>query len=75
MTMQSLTINEMLEFLSTSNCPHCHKFILIHCEQTESHLITSTGHCIYCEKTFMVDRSYPAPFEVLGGHSYEEMQK
>lgn len=72
--MESLTAVEMLEFLGTSTCPKCHKFVLIHCEQSEEHLITSSAYCSSCEIEFMVDRSFPAPFEILGGHSYSNVE-
>lgn len=69
--MKSLTISDAIDLCGMSRCPHCHTFLPVTTVKSEDHLITTSGHCNKCHKEYMIDRSYPAPFEFLGGHEYE----
>ena len=61
---------EMMTILAESNCPICNRFILVSTMQTEEHIITSNAYCSFCAYDYSIDRSYPAPFEILSGHAW-----
>ena len=69
--MWQLNSFEILTILGTSTCPKCHQFIYIETKHTEDHVITTSGKCDLCRTEYMIDRSYPAPFEILSSHGYE----
>ncbi len=72
--MWSLNSIEIMTILGESKCPKCHSFIYIETKHTEHEVITSTGKCDVCCLWYMIDRSYPSPYEILGGHAYKTCQ-
>lgn len=68
--MRTLSVIEMITICAESNCPVCHKFMAVETKITEENLITTSGTCHNCNKDFMVDRTYPVPYELVGGHEY-----
>ena len=68
--MKTLTTVEMIKICATSNCPICNQFMQVITEQTEENVITTSGECNHCHMQYMIDRSYPSPYELLGGHEY-----
>jgi len=63
---------ELVRFLGSSNCPVCGHFVPIHCEKTESNILTSTAECKRCNHVISADRTTVIPYETLGGHLYRK---
>jgi uncharacterized protein (DUF983 family) len=67
--MRPLTPAEMLNVINAT-CPICGGGMPVTTDQLEAYLITTKGRCDKCASDFMVDRSYPVPYQLLSGHQY-----